>query len=149
MIKKISLVFIVVSFCLLTAASAQEKAKSQTQSEPAQKQEVKTIFNYKTELELTDKQVEELKNTLTSFQQFLLDKKKELGLINSELATMIKEKADMKLIRNKLEQIAKIQVDVSYVDVETARKTEGVLTPGQLKKWKAMQEEFRSKASQK
>lgn len=57
-----------------------------------------------------------------------------------KLNNLIRQKADLKTIRGVLEQIAGIQVDTSYIDVETSRKVEGTLTPSQLKKWNSIQE---------
>ncbi|MEW5758154.1 MAG: hypothetical protein AB1755_01595 [Candidatus Omnitrophota bacterium] len=107
--------------------------------------QAKTIFDYKDELKLTDKQVTDLKKTISDLQAYITEKRKQLDAAGQELLGLIKEKANLKLIKQKLEQISKIQVDISYTDIESSRKVEGILTLDQIDKWKKIQEEYRVK----
>lgn len=132
---------LVISFS--TCVLAQEKAKAAAPA--AQQEEVKTIFSYKKELGLADKQEEDLKKIINDFQQYLTDKRQELNGLRDDLNKMMTNKESLKAIRGKLEQIAKIQVDISYTDIETARKTEGVLSAKQLDDWRKIQEDARAK----
>jgi Spy/CpxP family protein refolding chaperone len=111
-----------------------------------EKQEVKTIFSYKKELGLTDKQAEDMKAYLVKLQNFLSEKGNELNSVRQELGKLLADRADLKLIRKKLEKINILRVDIAYSDIETARDIENVLTPGQLKKWKVLQQQAFDKA---
>ncbi len=135
-IKKLAFVIIFIGYAL-TAAFAQEKAPL---AKPEQQNKIKTIFNYKNELGLTDKQVADLVTILTDFQKYLAQQGHAMKELRVKLNDLIKQKAELKSIRGVLEQIAGIQVDTSYIDVETSRKVEGALTPSQLKKWNSIQE---------
>ena len=134
------------------AEKAAQKATPATTASIAQREqpkaEVRTIFQYKKELGLTDKQENNLRTVLDGFQKYLGDKRKEIGALQIQLGDMIKKKEDLKTIRKQLEKIARVQVDASYVDIETSRKVENILTADQLAKWKAIQEEFQRKLQQ-
>ncbi len=139
-IKKAAFILVFIGSAAV-AGFAQDKAGAAKTEAPAQQQsKIKTIFNYKSELGLTDKQVSGLVSILTDFQNYLNEKSKEIKDLKVKLSDLIKQKADLKSVRNALEQIAKAQVEVSYTDVETSRKVEAALTPAQLKKWSAIQE---------
>jgi hypothetical protein len=58
---------------------------------------------------------------------------------------MISKKENMKVIKSKLEEISKIQVEMTCRDIENARKIESILSPAQLEKWKAIKEKALSK----
>ncbi|MFA5144941.1 MAG: hypothetical protein WC723_02930 [Candidatus Omnitrophota bacterium] len=110
-----------------------------------QKQEIKTIFSYKTELGLTDKQQDSIRKLLLDLQNIFVEKAKEINTLRQDLSRMIKDKKDMRTIRRKIEDIAKIQVDNTCRDIETSRKIEGTLNPEQLKKWHDIQKQVREK----
>jgi Spy/CpxP family protein refolding chaperone len=105
----------------------------------AQKQEVKTIFNYKKELGLTEKQSEDMKALVSKLQALLNEKGREISELRNGLGDMIKNKDNLSAVRSQLRKIADLQVEISYNDIETARKIEGVLTSAQMKKWQAIQ----------
>jgi Spy/CpxP family protein refolding chaperone len=135
-IKRLASVMIFIGYAL-TAAFAQEKAPL---AKPEQQNKIKTIFSYKNELGLTDKQVADLVTILTDFQKYLTEQGKAMRELRAKLNDLIKQKSELKSIREVLERIAGIQADTSYIDVETSRKVEGALTPSQLKKWNSIQE---------
>lgn len=110
-----------------------------------QKPSIKTIFAFKDELTLTDKQTEDLKSILSNLQNLLVEKNKEIEARRLELGDMITKRDDLKMIRKKIEEIAKVQVEISCVDIETARKIEETLTPAQWDKWRAIQKAFQIK----
>ena len=139
---------LVLTVSLLCAAVsfAQEKTKGASTSaaqQPAQRQVViKSIFDYKLELAITDRQEKDLRAVLTNLQDYMTAKKKELDALRGELSKLITEKADLKKIRTALGKIAKIQADASYEDVVRAREVEKKLTVDQLSKWHDIQEDF-------
>ncbi len=116
-------------------------AQSSAQPIPPQA-EFKTILDYKSELGLTDSQVKSLQELSNRTRQYVLDKRKSMITLRSELRDLAAKKADLKSIRNKLEQISAVQVDLLYIEFETARKLENILTPSQLQKWNNIRKEF-------
>ncbi len=101
-----------------------------------------SIFEYKKELSLTDKQEKNLRDILAKLQNYLTDKQKELNGLRAELNKMIAERADLDKIKVKLNNIAKIQADASYEDIASTRAIETELTGTQLSKWRSIQAEF-------
>ena len=125
------------SLACFAADSSAKQAK--TSAQDTQKKEAKTIFSYKTELGLTDKQVEDMKALVSKLQAALTEKGKALGDLRNDLGKMIRDKENLATIKAQLKKIADLQVDISYMDIETARKIEGTRTSGQLKKWQDIQ----------
>lgn len=108
-----------------------------------QKQETKTIFSFKDQIGLSDKQVENIKALLADLQKNMMEKSKALNALRDQLSEMLQNKDAMKVIRSKLQQIADLQVEASYSDIEISRKVEDIMTPAQLKKWKDIQAKAR------
>ena len=100
------------------------------------------IFEYKKELALTDKQEQNLRDILAKFQSYLADKQKELNGLQAELSKMIAESADLDKIKAKINDIAKIQAEVTYEGIASNREIETELTGTQLTKWRSIQTEF-------
>jgi Spy/CpxP family protein refolding chaperone len=138
---KIALIVAIGIHLSALGAFAEEKSakKPKAEAQEEQKKEVKTIFNYKTELGLTDKQVEDMKVLVSKLQNTINEKGKMINDLRNDLGTMIRDKENLKTIKSQLEKISSLQVEVSYLDIETARKIEGILTPTQLKKWQNIQ----------
>ncbi len=103
---------------------------------------VKTIFNFKDEIGLSDDQEVKLKALLYDEQSFMDSQNTTLKALGIELSKMIEQKTDMQAVRTKLEAIAKIQVDVSYRNILDSRSSETILTPDQLAKWRDIQKKF-------
>ena len=107
-----------------------------------------SIFDYKKDLSLTDKQEKNLKDILAKLQTLLMVKQKELDRLRSELSKMIAESADLNEIKLKINDIAKIQADATYEDIASNRAIETELTGTQLSKWRSIQAEFARNAQQ-
>jgi Spy/CpxP family protein refolding chaperone len=142
--KKLIALIIISLFCIqlvpavsFAADKSAKPAKAATQEEP--KKEFKSIFDYKTQLGLTDKQVEDMKALVAKLQTMLNEKGKVLLDMRNDLAKMIRDRDALNNIKAQLRKVADLQIDISYSDIETARKIEGVLTPTQLKKWQDIQ----------
>ena len=101
-----------------------------------------SLFDYKKELSLTDKQEKNLKDILAKLQTLLTVKQKELDGLRAELSKMITESADLNKIKTKINDIAKIQADATYEDIASNRAIETELTGTQLTKWRGIQAEF-------
>ena len=65
----------------------------------------------------------------------------DLNTSGTELGQMINQNEGMDLIKGKLTEISKIQVEVSCYNIEFARKIKGILSPEQLKKWEEIKKE--------
>ena len=108
----------------------------------------KSIFEYKKELSLTDKQEKNLRDILAKFQNYLTDKQKELKGLQAEFSKMIAESADLDKIKAKINDITKIQADATYEDIASTRAIETELTGTQLTKWRSIQAEFARNSQQ-
>jgi len=132
--KKITLVLIAVFMSLIfigTSISFAEEKKAGN-----------SIFEYKKELSLTDKQEKNLREVVAKLQSNLTEKQKELNGLRTELNKMIAERASLDKIKSKLHAIAKIQADANYEGIASTRAIETELTGTQLIKWRSMQAEF-------
>ena len=108
--------------------------------------QVKTIFSFKNEIALTDGQELKLKALLYDEQALGDVNNNTLKTLGTELGKMIDEKADMRRIKSKLEEISKIQIEVSCRNIEDSRKVEKILSSDQLVKWKDIQKKFSSQS---
>lgn len=134
--KKLILISTAVIICLSFACISVYSAENKNGG---------SIFEYKKELALTDKQEKNLKDIIAKLQNYLADKQKELNGLRAELSKMIAQRADLDKIKAKLNDIAKTQVDATYEDIASTRAIETELTGTQLTKWRSIQEEFRNK----
>jgi len=123
---------------------AQGVPESKSGNNLNQPEQVKTIFSFKNEIGLTDSQELKLKALLYDEQTQADVNNSALKILGVELNKMIDEKADMKVIKSKLEEISKIQVEVSCRNIEDTRKVGMILSPDQLSKWKDIQKKFAS-----
>lgn len=108
-----------------------QTAATQVAPKPA----AKMIFDYQAELGLTDKQIADLKKLITDLQTTLTTNTNDINNLRKDLSTLITDKKEMKDIRSKRQKIANLQVDNFCLDLETARKIEGILSADQIKKW--------------
>jgi hypothetical protein len=111
-----------------------------------QQAQAKTIFSYKSDIGFSDDQEVKLKALLYDEQSFLDTNNKNLKALGVELGKLINNKGDMQAIRSKLEEISKIQVEITYHNIDNSRKIETILTPGQIEKWRDIQKKFYAQA---
>jgi len=144
--RKITLPAIAILFIAMMASYglAQDVPGPKSDNSLNQQEQVKTIFSFKNDIALTDDQEVKLKALLYDEQTALDTDNDTLKALGTELSKMIDSKADMQLIKGKLEEISKIQVEISYRNIENGRKVEEILTPDQLEKWRAIQKNFAS-----
>ena len=141
--KILPLPTIALTICFIASnCFAQGVSGPKSGNSPNQQEQVKTIFSFKNEIALTDNQELKLKALLYDEQALGDANNNTLKTLGAELNKMIGEKADMRLIKSKLEEISKVQIEVSCRNIEDSRKIEGILTPGQLAKWKDIQKKF-------
>jgi hypothetical protein len=120
------------SFLFAAVSSAEENANT-------------SIFEYKKELALTDKQEKNLRGILEKLQKYMTAKAEELNRLRAELNKMIADRADLSRIKVRLQTIAQIQADATYEDIASARAIENELSAAQISKWHGIQEGFRKK----
>jgi hypothetical protein len=102
-----------------------------------------SIFKYKKELAITDKQETNLRAIISKIQDTLKDKTEELNVHRAKLNNMLETKADLSKIKEKLRTIARIQADATYEDIASIRAIESELTAVQMTQWRGMQEKYR------
>jgi len=147
--KKIVLFSLAVLFCLVVPKSfAQDVADIKKDNNLNQQEQVKTIFSFKDELGITDDQELKIKALLYDEQSFLDTNNASLKALGTDLSKLIADKADMKDIRSKLEDISKVQIEISYRNIKDSRDIETILTPDQIAKWKDIQKKFSAQAKQ-
>jgi Spy/CpxP family protein refolding chaperone len=116
-------------------------AQQAAQSAPSQQKQM-TIFDFKKEIGLTDDQENKLKAVLFDGQSLVNSYKAQLNFLGTELSSMIDKKEDIHLIRTKLTEISKIQIDLTCDDIESGRKINAILTSEQLKKWEEIKKSY-------
>ncbi len=102
---------------------------------------VKTIFDYKQELKLTNKQTSKIKETLIKLNKRVTLLKAELIVAGSNLQALLKKNGDIGLIDKKLRDISDYRRGIIITDLISSRNIKGVLTEKQLKEWKGIQAE--------
>jgi Spy/CpxP family protein refolding chaperone len=138
--KRVLLGVAVVGCMMVSNCFAQAVPELKSENASAQTGEVKTIFSFKKEIGLTDEQESKIKALLYDDQSLMNTSRSTLNARGTELGQLIKDKANMKLIKSKLEEISKIQVEMTCKDIENSRKIDSILTPVQIEKWKAIKE---------
>jgi len=83
-------------------------------------------------LELTKEQRDNIESIFTSHKKDMIRKNADLALANIELQELIrKDKPDMNLIKDQLQKIANINVDVQYTQIKTQMDVKNILTDEQ------------------
>ena len=100
---------------------------------------VKTIFDYKADINLTDEQETKIKDELVALEKEIRVMRAKLTIIDSEAQTLLEKEGDMAQLKNKVKEAYDIQASMRIADIESARKINSVLKPEQLKKWKEIQ----------
>ena len=135
--RRFVMVVVVLVGMMLIAGFAPASAQDE------QQQTVKTIFDYKTELRLTDDQVTKIREYLNDLGKEIRVMRAKLTLVDVDLQSMMEKDADMGAIKGKIKEAYDIQATIKMADVEAARNINNVLRPEQLKKWKEIQAEAR------
>ena len=86
-------------------------------------------------LELTKEQKDNIENIRTSHRKDMIAKNAERSLAEIDLRDMLKkDKPDMNLIKDQLQKIANISVDIQYARIKTQMDVKNVLTDEQKAK---------------
>jgi DNA helicase IV len=130
---------LVVASLVLSGMLANGAAFSQTTNQ----QVVKTIFDYKTELNLTDAQEKQIKQILTDLNHELQLENAKHTISSFALQDLIKKEANLDEIKKALDQEASLRASISYADIVATRKINKVLSSDQLQKWRTIQDAAR------
>ncbi len=110
-----------------------------------QQHRVKTIFDYKQELKLTNKKISKIKDALIKLNKKVTLLKAKLIVAGSNLQALLKKNSDIALIDKKLRNIFDYRRGIIITDLISSRSIKGILTRKQIKKWKKIQAENRKK----
>lgn len=94
----------------------------------------------KKELELSDKQVKDLKSVKMDFLKSRIKKDADLKIAHLELESLMDEEASLKEIETKLKAVGKLKTDMKLSHIKAFRKAKALLTPEQLEKMKKYRE---------
>ena len=117
----------------------------------AQQQRLKTILDYKKELNLNKDQEEKIKAYLFDLERELRELKGKLASVNSEIRQLLQQGAKkqgslkLKEVEAKIKESYQIRADMAIAEIRTAEKINRVLTPKQFEKWKKIIKERRGK----
>ncbi len=131
-IKAIGAILFITALSLTSAALSSTKEKGD-----------ESIFKYKKELAITNKQEANLRSIISKIQNTLKEKTEELNQHRAGLNKLLETKADLAKIKEKLRTIARIQADATYEDIASIRAIESELTAAQMTQWRGMQEKYR------
>lgn len=124
-------------------------AFAQQAQEGQQKQAVKTIFDYKAELNLTDDQVKKIKEYITTLDKDVKVFRAKLTILDADVQSLMKKDGDLNEIKKKIREAFDIQASIKIADLEASRKINETLKPEQLNKWREIQAAAASKSSKK
>lgn len=130
---------------LFFIVSVFNNAYAQDAGQAQKKGKVKTIFDFKADLKLTDEQEQKIKTILTDLNKDVQVKRARLVILNSEIEELLKKEGDLAEIKKKLDESFSIQSSIKYGDIEASRNINKTLTPEQLKKWRDIQAAERKK----
>ncbi len=120
-------------------------AFAQQAEEPRQQQAVKTIFDYKADLNLTDDQVKKIREQLSALDKEVRVLRARLTIADVDLQGLLEKDGDINEIKKKVKEAFDIQASIRIADIEAARKINGILRPEQIKKWREIQAEAASR----
>ncbi|MFN8605897.1 MAG: hypothetical protein U0931_00060 [Vulcanimicrobiota bacterium] len=113
--------------------------------QPKEQPKVKTLFDYKQELSLTDEQINKMKGYLSELNNSVKASREQLTKLETDYRGLIaKDSTTTAQAKAKLEEIADATVVMRLKDLEISRKITGTMTAEQREKWKAIQAKVRS-----
>lgn len=136
MVLVIALVAGALGYAAQTAPAIKASPAQPTQAEPARG---RTIFDYKDDLKMTDKQEQEIRTILQNLNKDARLSNARLVIIDSEFEDLMNQESDVDLIRKKLREASDIRITMRIADIEATRKINRVLSADQLKRWRGIQ----------
>lgn len=134
-----------------SGALAQKKgggAKAAGGAQASQQQRrIKTIFDYKQELGLTDAQETQIKDALKKLAAYLKECQTRILKNLTEVKSLRDQDADIEKIKPFLRSNADIQVEMGVADIQASRQINRILKPEQLTKWRDIQKKSAAAAA--
>ena len=126
---------------VLMILTSESWSHAQTFNQPGAEQTkpTKTIFDFKAELKLADKQEKEIRQALADLNRELQLKRAKLTILSIELEDLVKKEGDLDQIKKNLMDQANLQASMRYDDFAASRKINKVLSADQLAKWRDIQ----------
>lgn len=117
---------------------------------PAEKPKIKTLFDYKQELGLTEEQVNNMKSYLTELNGSVKTSRDQLTKLENDYRALIaNDSTTTAQAKGKLEEIANATVAMRLKDLEISRKITNAMSAEQRGKWKAIQAKVRAEQSKR
>ena len=114
-----------------------------------EKIKIKTLFDYKQELGLSDEQISNMKSFLSELNGSVKASREQITRLETDYRALIaNENTTTAQARAKLEEIADATVVMRLKDLEVSRKITGAMTAEQRAKWKAIQAKVRADQQQ-
>jgi len=110
---------------------------------PAAQKTVKTIFDFEKEIGLSADQSKKLKDSVKSFNEEIKSLNEKQKQANKELSDLINGTAALDKIKEKLQQIGAIELDIRMANIRLTRTVNETLTKEQSAKWKDIQKRER------
>lgn len=104
----------------------------------------KTLVDFRTEIGLSEEQVQTVNKTLELFKTSLKTYQDKLLANEKELQILLAQKADLERVKTALRLSSDLLFQMQYLDVVTSRKVEAIMTPEQLKKWQDIQQKLKA-----
>jgi Spy/CpxP family protein refolding chaperone len=122
----------------ITTAEEKKTSPAREAQPGAGKRQVRTILDYKTDLNLTEPQTNKIRDYMNTLDKDFRVMKANLSLVNVDLQNLIEKDAEISEIKKKIRETYDIQASMRIADLETARNINKLLSTEQLKKWKAI-----------
>ena len=114
-----------------------------------EKIKIKTLFDYKQELGLSDEQISNMKSFLSELNGSVKASREQITKLENDYRALIaNESTTTAQAKTKLEEIANATVVMRLKDLEVSRKITGAMTAEQRGKWKAIQVKVRAEQQQ-
>ena len=127
-----ALLFFVLGVCMAVSEAI-------AQNQPQGQQQARTIFDFKQELNLTDRQAQEIRTVIEDLNKDVVVTRAKLTLIDVEASDLIKSEGDVEQIKRKLRDASDLQISLRIADIVATRKINKTLSPEQLKRWREIQ----------
>ena len=120
-----------------------EQKGSQPAAQPAAKpaplkRQVKTILDDKAELNLSEDQAKRISDYMNNLDKDYRVMKAKQQLVTVDLQNLLEKDGEFADIKKKIKESFDIQANMKISELETARNVNKVLSPEQLKKWRAI-----------